>query len=774
VPSGYVVFLFLEKSVLVHRRCVEKFRSYFHWCLEGNVITYDNLINIVIMVKDAGDGFRDVLLHNLQYCEFMTILDTGSTDGTLDVIREVVTKDKGILYERRWKNFRDSRNELLDLAGDKYVFNIMLDDTYRLHGNVREFLAVARSDEDADSYSIFIKDSFSMYSSNRIFKPVRNIRYRYTIHEIPEANANFEIPVNIMWITDEHSTYMSERTKDRKKSDLKFLFDEYARNPSDPRSLYYLGETYLCLKDWENAYKYYELRYKSEPKGFSQEVQDSLYKMGTIAYFNLHKDWEFCENIYRMCFNVDQNRPEALYIIGYHYDSVNESEKAYTNLLKAWEVAKMYVPTTMNSRHKISRYDIPNLLLKYCLQYGNYKTGLECVLKCKEHAKDYSVAATNLNLWHSIFLLCTESLKTKTDEFDRILFNGKKTICMVAPGGWVKWDGETLSTKGLGGSETCIVRYAETMSSMFEEYSVVVFCNCEKSRFYKGVVYIDLSKFVIFVSCYRIEHCIIHRHPVYIPVCALNQVKNIYLMLHDLTRHGEIIYNIPSLKNVICLSDWHIQTFLQAFPRFTPKMLKVSYGIEVNTFKEGVKRPYSFIYPSFPNRGLKQLLEMFPMIKRKYPSATLDVFCDMDNDWANKYHKDTLASVRKLLIQPGVVNHGWVSESTLKRYWGESQVWLYPCVFPETFCRVALEAAASKTFVIASGLAALRESAVNGVIIPGDPRTQSWKDEACEKLFYYLDNPSETQRHVKVNYKWAQSRNYENAVRSFCDNIGIS
>ena len=64
-------------------------------------------------------------------------------------------------------------NELFDLAGEDYVFNIMLDDTYILNGDIRNFLTIARSDDEADSYSIFIKDDFMTFILlNRILRNI--------------------------------------------------------------------------------------------------------------------------------------------------------------------------------------------------------------------------------------------------------------------------------------------------------------------------------------------------------------------------------------------------------------------------------------------------------------------------------------------------------------------------------------------------------------------------------------------------------------------------
>ena len=70
-----------------------------------------------MIVKNAGDSFENILNQNLNIIDRWTILDTGSTDNTIDIIKKVlVGKKKGELFEEPFINFRDSRNRCLDLA----------------------------------------------------------------------------------------------------------------------------------------------------------------------------------------------------------------------------------------------------------------------------------------------------------------------------------------------------------------------------------------------------------------------------------------------------------------------------------------------------------------------------------------------------------------------------------------------------------------------------------------------------------------------------------
>ena len=404
-------------------------------------------------------------------------------------------------------------------------------------------------------------------------------------------------------------------------------------------------------------------------------------------------------------------------------------------------------------------------------------------------------AENNFSIWISLFYLCVETLKFQVgdvtgphSELDkskgctpRVLLKEKETICFVAPGGWEKWDGKTLEKKGLGGTETCIIKFAEYLSRntrLTGLYNIVIFCNCTDSDMIRGVEYINLYDFPRFSAQFYISYCFINRYPEYIPVCILNDIPNIYLMLHDIMRPLDIIPHAKgsvegsNLKNIICLTNWHAGVIHDLFPQFKEKISVMSYGIDIDPSVNPVKIPYTFIYPSFPHRGLIPLLEMFPKIVQRYPTATLNVFCDTTHSWSQKNCKEYMDAVDILLKQPNVVNHGWVSESTLKKFWSVSQIWLYPCTFKETYCRCALEAAASKTLAITSDLAALNETVGDrGIIIKGDPSQSKWQERALVEVFNILDNQGSesTKSLIESNYKWVITKKYETVVKEFAD-----
>ena len=765
--------LYCEKFLYVSSLIWTEFKNHFNqWLVqEGESIrlVYDNLINLLIMVKDAGDDFREILKANKQYVDKWTILDTGSSDNTISIIRDVFSHMEGNLYEEPFINFRDSRNRLFELAGDECAFNIMIDDSYVLNGNLREFLDTARGDDKADSFSLFIADNEIEYSSNRITKPERKLKYKYKIHEIIEENENLCIPREIAWIQDIGSPYMIERTTNRKQKDIELLEEELRENPDDPRNLYYMAETYYCLKDWQNAFRYYKLRSESN-KGFDEETYDSLFKMALISERHFQTSWEEVEKMYVRCFEADKTGPTPLFMIGYHYLLNGNNRLAYDYFKQVMSLPKTH--KNMNTRPIIFREYAPKFLLSLCFEFEDYELGFMCTEILLQNFKGDFHFLKWKNVFTLFLLLKQEQNSIPESEVDlpKLEHNNKKLICFVDNSGWENWDGETLQTKGLGGSETWTIEYAQTLASR-DAYEVIVFCRCEDVKVHNNVSYIPIQNFIKFALSNVIDVCLVSRYSEYLFLCSskLFTISKLYFVLHDIGIPGDMIPVSDKLSGILCISEWQKEQFLSLFKDLNDKTHVISYGIEKSDYQLDCKQNnYSFIYPSFPNRGLLYLLRMFPKIVERYPTAKLNVFCNFELDYL-KPMKEEMDEIQSLIQaqSANVVNHGWVNRETLNRYWSEADIWFYPCVFPETCCRVAIEAAASKTFVICNDLAGLNDTVgKRGAIIPGDPRTEEWQNIALTNLFFVLDNKLEN-IFIERNYEWVQTKSYSNVVSDF-------
>jgi predicted O-methyltransferase YrrM len=771
----------LSKSdycVLVPDVLLKLFRKNFYYYIKQSndniheILEYDNLIHLTMIVKNAGEKFEEVLTRNLPIIDRWTILDTGSTDNTIDIIKKVlVGKKKGELFQEPFIDFGESRNRCLQLAGDSCKYKLMLDDTYIIEGELRDFLEVTRGDQFSDSFSLYITSDDVQYCSNRITKTTSNLKYIYKIHEViqMENNVNVCVPISKARIFDVRADYMEKRTMDRKDYDLKLLFEMVEELPNDPRHLYYIGQTYNILKKHELAFEYFMKRVEHPVEGNLQEKLDACFEAARLANFFLNRPWEECEKIYWRVFEMDKTRPEAMYFIGIHHYLENNKYEAYRYMKQAFDIGYP-VHCQYSLKPTLSFHFVPKFLSELCYFYNDYETGEQCCklfLEKKIMGEDYYEI---MKSWHDIFVIMN---KYNVKNININPYKPEKPyFCFLADGGFNKWSGSTILKQGVGGSETYIIELARYIQRS-GKYNVVVFCNCENNEIFEGVEYKHILEYFDFVREISVEHCIISRYSEYIPFTLKSNVQNVYFVAHDLTPTGLVFPLEDKFKKVFCLSEWHVEHFTSVIPQLKHITEPFYYGIDKELFDSNNtrKKPYKFIYSSFAHRGLLALLQMWPRIIKKYSSASLYIHCDVENQWVNENAKDHMKLLKEVMYNMlketkyNIYYMGWTSKDKLAQSWKTADVWLYPCIFRETFCLTALEAAISKTLVVTNDLAALKNTAGDrGVIVPiGDELiSEKWYDECLNKMFDVLDNREKLEYYINKNYEWAKNMTWEN------------
>lgn len=749
---------------------------YYFTSEDSKVFAYNNLIHLCVMVKNGGDLFAKMLEENLPYIDRWTVLDTGSTDNTVENVKKILADKKGKLYEEPFINFRDSRNHCLEFAGKTCKFNIMLDDTYVLKGDIRTFLEIIRGDQFADSYSLVIQSNDMEYYSNRITKSENNLRYIYKIHEVitNKNNTNVVVPKHIGRVFDYRADYMEKRTMERKQYDLKLLYEEVEEDPSDPRHYYYLAQTYSVLNEHEKSAENFLKRFYHHNDGFLQEKVDAMFEAARIYNFKLNKPWDEVEKMYLQCTELEPERPESFYFIGIHYYLEKNYRKAYPYFTQAFKIG-FPLAKQFSLRPTLSFHYLPKFLSELCYIYKNYELGIQATSLFLQKNKPSDDSYNIMMSWHSMFSQLLKLQNTSMIASDKKFFNNKKTICFIVDGGYTTWTGRDILTKGVGGSETWAIEMSRYIKRNFD-YNVVVFCKCERQEEFENVHYIPLDKVYPFLKNNEIHTCIVSRFTEYLPIAFEGNTENVFLVLHDIGPIGEIIPKNKKLRKVICLSQWHASRFQNSFPILADITESFHYGVDITKFKQSntisLKKdtePINFIYSSFPNRGLSILLKMWKNIKQAIPNALLHIFADVNGDWVNQVYPQEMKEIKEYLSQEnihenGILYHGWVSKDKLANAWKQADVWFYPCKFSETFCLTALEAAISKTLVISNDLAALQNTVGDrGIVINGDATTEVWQQKALEEIINILapENQQKKSQLIKQNYEWALQHTWQ-------------
>jgi glycosyltransferase involved in cell wall biosynthesis len=141
-----------------------------------------------MIVKDEAHVIRRCLQSVRSFVDCWVIVDTGSSDGTQNIILEELRDVPGELYERPWKNFGHNRTEALQLARTHadFIFTIDADEVLELPE------AYIRPKLMDDAYLINVQLGGTDYGRVCLISTKLNWKYVGVLHEYLTADGPFE------------------------------------------------------------------------------------------------------------------------------------------------------------------------------------------------------------------------------------------------------------------------------------------------------------------------------------------------------------------------------------------------------------------------------------------------------------------------------------------------------------------------------------------------------------------------------------------------------
>ncbi|WP_231123349.1 glycosyltransferase family 2 protein [Mycobacterium asiaticum] len=297
-------------------------------------VTARPAICLNMIVRNEAHVVRDVLDVAAPHLSSWVIVDTGSDDGTQDIIRNRMSElgIPGELFERPWRNFGHNRTEALALAQGRadYVWVMDADDT--IEGTI-DFTGLS-----ADVYWLRCRDSeTTTFWRPHLFRDGLPVRYVGVVHEYVTDDASFRHD-RLDGNYHVESRRLGARNSDLKRkhaSDRDLLLAEVERNPTDSRSVFYLAQSFFCLGDYANARKWYERR--AEMGGWDEEVFYSLLRVAA-SMAELGEPWAQVQHRYLLAWENRPSRAEPLYAIARWYCRQQRYEPGYMFAKRAAEI----------------------------------------------------------------------------------------------------------------------------------------------------------------------------------------------------------------------------------------------------------------------------------------------------------------------------------------------------------------------------------------------------------------------------------------------------
>lgn len=717
------------------------------------------LLELVMIVKNSGEVLRKCLQGIKPYIDHWTILDTGSVDNTMDIIREEMSGINGNLYQESFVDFSTTRNRSLELSSKKCKYTIILDDSYVLHGG--DMLRKLLKKSDKSSYSIKIGNLnnnilSSYYYSLRIIKSSENLRYRSRVHEyIYSPDITEHIKSYNIFIDDLPDSEHGVRSRNRFRRDIDLLLQEDKDDPRNPRTLMYLAKTYTLLKEYEKAIEYYTKM--KELDDIQREYEFlSNYEEACLDFSEVSKDdGKFRRKMIQLQKKFPERAEPYYKLCVFLYDGANIMTGNYQNIAKIMdkliniEKPELYLTILDTS---IYDYYIPYLYIDTNIKVGNFDNSIS---KLREMLNKYPYDQPLLNIKYAV---CDKSdLKIEP------LSQGKTLVIHTGSIGWT-WNPK--NNLKISGSEYMAINMAKEFHKF--GYRTFIFGSFEDEEsgldyqgIYDGIQYIDWKFFPEFSSKYIIDYLIVSRfvnNLVY-----YDNIFNVYLWVHDVLPHmsnNALVFqtHLKKFRGFIVLSKWQKDYVISHIGVPESMMILSRNAIYSDRFLDynlDKKIPYRFIYSSDAFRGLNHLIDMIPFVKEKYPETTLVIYTRLEH-----VEETTMEKIKSMDY---VSINSRVSQDVIKEEYLKSDIWLYPTDFAETYCITALEAMASGCLVACTKYAGLADTVGDRGIMCEHPISEDKnKTELLRKLFFVMDRPDIKKRYVDKAREWAMNQTYYN------------
>ena len=289
-------------------------------------------ITLCMIVKDEAHIIERCLASVKPLLKRWCIVDTGSTDGTQDVIRKHLEGIPGTLHECSWKEYDGSRNEAIDLArqecgGEGWLLLIDADEVLQVRGQLQ-------LPGSYDCYDGWVTrcDMCQPWARPVLLRASKPWYFVLPRHEglycrewAPTAPAPCDA---LLLLSSKEGNRARENEYDRFMRDAKVLEEWMVRNPGHfaaARAQYYIGMSYLWASTGKSPpdrgaaqQAIVQLTKRAKMGGYDAEVHSALY-WAADAMIKAGYPWERIQGAYLEAYNQRPSRAEALYEVGLYH-----------------------------------------------------------------------------------------------------------------------------------------------------------------------------------------------------------------------------------------------------------------------------------------------------------------------------------------------------------------------------------------------------------------------------------------------------------------------
>jgi len=360
-------------------------------------------IAVCMIVKNEESKIADAINSVIPFADEIIINDTGSTDGTIEIIKEyqkIINNPPIILIQNPWeKSFSKARNQ--GLAKSRCQWNFWLDADDKIEpGEANKINTLKRAPLDrVFGFTIQNTNQYGMPKAEfvqvRMFPNHPLLGFRRRIHEqILPAIA--ELGLHLVYTDGKiiHTGYENEQYKKKKQHrNLELMGMEPDAN-TDYMLLMAQGDSNYILGEWEKGIDFFKKAYQI--KNLDKINLDAYLVIPSRIGAGFHGLGQFkkAAEWYEIGYQRWPQNIENCFTLGKCYEKLNEPEKALEYFNKVFELPKMI--TSQNLRYDQCRLYSFHNATRLLMNMGRNRECLEILELMRNAYPDWELESDDI------------------------------------------------------------------------------------------------------------------------------------------------------------------------------------------------------------------------------------------------------------------------------------------------------------------------------------------------------------------------------------------
>lgn len=358
------------------------------------------LLTLSMIVKDEEATLARTLRSVKPFIDRWVILDTGSTDGTRELIRRELEGVPGELHDKPFVDFATTRNLALELAGTATEFILWLDADDELENGkaLRSFLVREQGSKGADREAYHVRVNIGItFDSARLLRAHAGWRFRGAVHEVLMRPGKAPPTLRVPDVLIHHHPPPDAILRSRKRweRDVGLLEKSLQDDPTDARAAFYLANTFFWLKRYEEAEKAFQRRISMG--GWREEVFESYLNLAKIAAAQ-HRSWLEVQSKFLDAHLFAPHRAEPLHAIANHHEALKQHALTFLYARRGYELP-FPKQDTLFVDEEVYTWKLADLVASSAFWIGEFAIGEEAARKAARARPEDKRLQTNLEFY---------------------------------------------------------------------------------------------------------------------------------------------------------------------------------------------------------------------------------------------------------------------------------------------------------------------------------------------------------------------------------------